>query len=177
MDNTTEYDVLDIDQSIEQEDTELDTEHIETEDSENDIDEVAKLRSENKKLIEIIKRRKEKEAQGSQSQTIIKKQTNNTDTNDSTFKEELKLIAQGYTEEAVEYLKLVSKGAGVSLKEAEENPLFQAFQEKQEAERKAKKAQLGASRGASIKKSVDMSKMSPEDHQRIWMETVAKISQ
>lgn len=175
MDNTTDYDVLDIDQLNEEEETELDTEHIENEESDSEVDEVTKLRSENKKLVEIIKRRKEKEAQGTQS---VKPQTiniNTKDTNQDTFKEELKLLAKGYSDEAVEYLKILSKGSGVSLKEAEENELFQAFQEKQETERKAKKAQLGASRGSSIKKSVDMSKMSPEDHQKAWAEMVSRL--
>lgn len=107
---------------------------------------------------------------------IIKKQINNTEVSDTdTFKEELKLLAKGYTDEAIDYLKILSKGAGVSLKEAEENELFQAFQEKQDAEKKSRKAQLGASRGSAMKKSVDMSKMSPEEHQKAWAETVSRL--
>ena len=53
MDKTTEYNDLDIDQLNEEAETELDTEHIETEEAESEDDEVAKLRSENKKLVEI----------------------------------------------------------------------------------------------------------------------------
>lgn len=165
MDNTTEYDVLDIDQSIEQEDTELDTEHIETEESENDIDEVAKLRSENKKLIEIIKRRKEKEAQAKPTQTqTISKPSN------SITRDEAVLFAQGFSEEDVDYLNVVAKGTGLPLKEAKEHPIFSAYLEKLESEKRNKKASMGASKGSTIKKPVVMSGLSKEEHLKIWRE-------
>jgi len=167
MDKTTEYNDLDIDQLNEEAETELDTEHIETEEAESEDDEVAKLRSENKKLVEIIKRRKEREAQAPQEtkQTINK--TNNTISRDEAI-----LFAQGFSEEDVDHLNLVAKGAGLSLKDAKEHPLFVSYMEKQDMEKKARKASMGASKGSSATKKVDLSNLSEEEHKAIWFKTL-----
>lgn len=170
------HDTVEVEEELDTDVTDLtDAESLDQDDA--DDDKVTLSKSEFKKL----QRRAMayKAMKETDSEPIIKKQINNTETTDKPdmFKEEVKLLAKGYSEEAVEYLKILSKGAGVSLKEAEENPLFEAFQEKQEAERKAKKAQLGASRGAATRKVVDMSKLSPEDHQKAWMEMVSKLGQ
>jgi len=169
MDKTTEYNDLDIDQLNEETETELDTEHIETEEVENEDDEVAKLRSENKKLVEIIKRRKEREAQApqEQKQTITIKQTNN-----AISREEAILFAQGYTEEDVDHLNLVAKGAGLSLKDAKDHPLFVSYMEKQDMEKKARKASMGTSKGSSAVKKPDLSKLSDDEHKDIWFKTL-----
>jgi len=153
-------------------DTDVTTE--DTESAEEVSDEVTLSKSEFKKL---QRRALAYEALKKDGGETITKTTKPTEDTDDTFKEELKFLAKGYSDDAIEYLKVLSRGAGVTMKEAEENPLFQAFQEKQDAERKAKRAQLGASRGSATKKAVDMSKMTPEEHQKAWYEMVSKLGQ
>lgn len=165
MDNTTEYNDFDIDQLNEETETELVTEHDETEEVENDSEELRKLRSENAKLVEIIKRRKEREAQAKPTQT----QTINKPSNSIT-RDEAVLFAQGFSEEDVDYLNVVAKGTGLPLKEAKEHPIFSAYLEKLESEKRNKKASMGASKGSTIKKPVVMSGLSKEDHLKIWRE-------
>lgn len=165
MSNDTEYDVLDIDQLNEETESEVDTEHIENEQVENDSEELRKLRSENAKLVEIIKRRKEREAQAKPTQTqTISKPSN------SITRDEAVLFAQGFSEEDVDYLNVVAKGTGLPLKEAKEHPIFSAYLEKLESEKRNKKASMGASKGSTIKKPVVMSGLSKEEHLKIWRE-------
>jgi hypothetical protein len=167
MSNDTEYNDFDIDQLNEETETELDTEHVETEEVEDDNDEVAKLRSENKKLVEIIKRRKEREAQAPQEtkQTINK-------INNTISREEAILFAQGFSEEDVDHLNLVAKGSGLSIKEAREHPLFVSYMEKQDMEKKARKASMGTSKGSSTTKKVDLSNLSEDEHKAVWFKTI-----
>lgn len=167
MSNDTEYNDFDIDQLNEETETELDTEHVETEEVEDDNDEVTKLRSENKKLVEIIKRRKEREAQAPQEtkQTINK-------TNNTISREEAILFAQGFSEEDVDHLNLVAKGSGLSIKEAREHPLFVSYMEKQDMEKKARKASMGTSKGSSTTKKVDLSNLSEDEHKAVWFKTL-----
>ena len=167
MSNDTEYNDFDIDQLNEETETELDTEHVETEEVEDDNDEVAKLRSENKKLVEIIKRRKEREAQAPQEtkQTINK-------TNNTISREEAILFAQGFSEEDVDHLNLVAKGSGLSIKEAREHPLFVSYMEKQDMEKKARKASMGTSKGSSATKKVDLSLLSDDEHKEVWLKAL-----
>lgn len=170
MSTDTEYDVLDIDQLNEEDETELDTEHIENDESEND-EEVTKLRSENKKLIEIIKRRKERETQSHQSAPT---QTINTNNAQPITRDEAVLFAQGYSEEDVDYLNVVAKGTGLPLKEAKEHPIFAAYIEKLDKEKKAKRASLGTSKGSTIQKEVSLAGISAEEHKNIWKEKMGK---
>lgn len=167
MSNDTEYNDFDIDQLNEETETELDTEHVETEEVEDDNDEVTKLRSENKKLVEIIKRRKEREAQAPQEtkQTINK-------TNNTISREEAILFAQGFSEEDVDHLNLVAKGSGLSIKEAREHPLFVSYMEKQDMEKKARKASMGTSKGSSATKKVDLSLLSDDEHKEVWLKAL-----
>lgn len=172
MSQDTEYNVLDIDQLNEEDETELDTEHIENEDSENDNEEILKLRSENKKLIEIIKRRKERETNSTQSaptQTI-----NNNNNAQPITRDEAVLFAQGYSEEDVDYLNVVAKGTGLSMKEAKEHPIFAAYIEKLDKEKKAKRASLGTSKGSTVQKEVSLAGISAAEHKNIWKEKMGK---
>lgn len=172
MSNDTEYDVLDIDQLNEETESEVDTEHIENEQVENESDEVRKLRSENAKLVEIIKRRKEREAQSHQSSPT---QTINTNQAQPITRDEAVLFAQGFSEEDVDYLNVVAKGTGLPLKEAKEHPIFAAYIEKQANEKKAKKASMGTSKGSTMQKTVSLAGISAEEHKNIWKEKMGKL--
>jgi hypothetical protein len=171
MSQDTEYNVLDIDQLNEEDETELDTEHIENEDSENDNEEILKLRSENKKLIEIIKRRKERETNSTQSKPT---QTINNNNAQPITRDEAVLFAQGYSEEDVDYLNVVAKGTGLSMKEAKEHPIFAAYIEKLDKEKKAKRASLGTSKGSTVQKATSLAGISAADHKQVWLEKMGK---
>lgn len=165
MDNTHDYDALNIDQENEELETEVALEQEQTEESELDNEELLKLRSENKKLTEIIKRRKEREAQnatGSHTEQTINQ------TSSGLSREEAIFIASGYTEDDLNYLNVVAKGTGLPIKEAKEHPLFETYLQKVEADKKAKRAKLGASKGSSTQKPVELAGMTPEEHRKYW---------
>ncbi len=171
MDKTTDYNDFDIDQLNEEAETELGTEHIENDEAESDDEEVSKLRSENKKLIEIIKRRKERETQSHQSSPT---QTINTKQAQPITRDEAVLFAQGYSEEDVDYLNVVAKGTGLPLKEAKEHPIFAAYIEKLDKEKKAKRASMGTSKGSTVQKATSLAGISAEEHKNIWKEKMGK---
>lgn len=62
--------------------------------------------------------------------------------------EELKLIARGLSDEAIDKAKVIAKGTGVSLTEALKDDMFIAYQDKVREEQRKNKAKLGASRGS-----------------------------
>jgi len=167
MDKTISSD-FDTDQTNEEEllETEETLEQDESDESVDDGEELEKLRSENKKLTEIIKRRKERE-----EKTSTSKPTQNSTNNSQTLsREEAILVAGGFSEEDLDYLNVVAKGTGLPIKEAKEHPLFESYLQKIADEKKAKRAKLGASKGSSVNKPVDISGMTPEQHQKYWKE-------
>lgn len=171
MDKTISND-LDIDPKNEEEllEEEESLEQDESDESVDDGGELEKLRSENKKLTEIIKRRKEREEKSSDS-----KPTQNSNSNSQVLsREEAILVASGFTEEDLDYLNVVAKGTGLSIKEAREHPLFATYLDKIAAEKKAKRAKLGASKGSSVNKPVSMAGLTPEQHQKIWKEKMGQ---
>lgn len=85
-------------------------------------------------------------------------------------REEIFLAAQGYTEDDIDQLHAVAKGTGLSLKEAKEHPLFEAYIDKVKADKRAKKASLGASKGSTAKVPVVVTGMTAEDHKKYWKE-------
>jgi multidrug efflux pump subunit AcrA (membrane-fusion protein) len=69
--------------------------------------------------------------------------------NDPQLTEELKLIARGLSDEAIEQAKVIARGKGISLTEAIKDPLFSIYQKDTEEREKKEKAKLGASRGSA----------------------------
>lgn len=165
MDNTTDNDI-NIDPKNDEQllDEELDLEQSDTEESVDDDDELEKLRSENKKLTEIIKRKKEREQKSTEPK--LKQTINNN--NSSLSREEAYLIASGFSLDDIDYLNIVAKGTGLSINEAKEHPIFDAYLEKVKAEKQAKRAKLGASKGSSIHKPQQLAGLSAEDHKKAW---------
>lgn len=68
--------------------------------------------------------------------------------NDPQISDELKLIARGLSDEAIEQAKVIAKGKGISLPEAIKDPLFTIYQEKVKDDERKEKAKLGASKGS-----------------------------
>lgn len=167
MDKPNEYDDINIDQENDELETELDSEQVETEESESDDSELQRLRSENKKLTEIIKRRKERDEKTS---TSTNQSTQTINTGSGLTREEAILIASGMTEEDLNYLNLVAKGAGLPISEAKEHPLFQTYLQKIEDDKKAKRAKLGVSKGSSVHRPKSLAGVTEADHRKAWEE-------
>lgn len=68
--------------------------------------------------------------------------------NDPQISDELKLIARGLSDEAIEQAKVIAKGKGISLPDAIKDPLFTIYQEKVKDDERREKAKLGASKGS-----------------------------
>jgi hypothetical protein len=144
---------------------------LETEEIEETETEVAASESEPKdwqaeaiKLRAILSRKAKKEEKKETSSTPELK------TELSLSRDEVVLLARGYDDEAIKKLKAIATANSTSLSEAENDDMFVAWKEKVDAEKKASKARLGASKGsaqAEAKKSYK-SGMSKEDHKEIW---------
>jgi len=72
--------------------------------------------------------------------------------NDPQLSEELKLIARGLSDEAIEQAKVIAKGKGIALTEAIKDPLFLTYQKDADEKEKKEKAKLGASKGSGESK-------------------------
>ncbi len=139
------------------------TEEVSTGESTIDVE---KLQETNSKLYARAKQaEQELKALRQQAKPVVESvPTNNT----YVSREELDLAIlqtkNGYDEETVEHLKVISKGKGVSLLQAQEDPLFKLMLDKKEQERKQTQAKLGTSRGSSATKQVKIAEMSREEH-------------
>jgi predicted DsbA family dithiol-disulfide isomerase len=97
---------------------------------------------------ELKKQIKELKGQKDYYQSQYKKVKGKPKTTEYLSRDEAMLIAQGYNENDLETLNTISKGKGISLKEAKEDSLFKAYKGNVEKEEKSKEAQLGASGGS-----------------------------
>lgn len=85
--------------------------------------------------------------------------------------EEKILYAQGRTEEQVQYLKKIAAVNGTTLIQAQKDELFENYVSKQEAEAKARKASLGASRGGGTvkaEKGIGSPGLTDAEHKELW---------
>lgn len=134
--------------------------------------EKANTLAENYKIRAEKAERKQKEPRDANQQAENKSVINN-----ALSRDEAILIAKGYDDEALEQLGKVAKATSVSLTEALKDPLFIAWQDKREAEKKAEQARLGASKGSAVssgKPSFVTPGLSADEHKRLWKETMAK---
>lgn len=136
-------------------------------DSSQEID-VEKLKETNSKL---YARAKEAEAELKRLRSQPKAEAKSVpSTNNTNFvsREDLDLAIlqtkNGYDEELIDNLKVISKGKNVSLIQAQEDPLFKLMLEKKEQEMRKAQATLGASRGSTSTTSKKVSEMSREEH-------------
>jgi len=83
---------------------------------------------------------------------------------------ELKLIARGYSDEAIEKAKVIAKGNGTNLLEALKDDMFIAYQTKLKEDQKKEDARLGASTGSG--ESQETSEIRPdmtrEEHEKAF---------
>lgn len=87
-------------------------------------------------------------------------------------REEGILIAKGMDDESIGQLKVIAKGKGISLLEAEKDPLFSTYFEKVQKEKRSEQAKLGVSKGSSYKQDKPTFKpgLTREEHLALWQE-------
>jgi hypothetical protein len=98
-------------------------------------------------------------------------------TNDPPLTEELKLIARGLSDEAIEQAKVIAKGKDIPLPEAIKDPLFAIYQKDAEEKRKKEDAKLGASKGSGESQEeikAFQSGASREEHMEAFKKAVGK---
>lgn len=88
-------------------------------------------------------------------------------------REEAFLIAKGMDEEGINQLQVIAKGKGISLLDAEKDPMFVAYNEQRIKDKKAEQARLGASKGSGSKENKPDFRtkgLSDDEHKRLWQE-------
>ena len=100
--------------------------------------------------------------------------------NDQQLSEELKLIARGLSDEAIEKAKLIAKGKGIPLAEAVKDPDFLLIKEDLDKKEKEEKAKLGANKGSGEgapegeKIKGTESGATREEHKKAFNESIGK---
>ena len=112
---------------------------------ETEVD-VEKLQETNKKLYARLKALESKVKATPKEVTQPKKEINSNV--QSVDMDEVRLIAKGYEEDEISKIKAIAKGNGCSLLDATKDEMFVLWKEKQDAEVKKSKSQLGASKGS-----------------------------
>ena len=168
MEEETKDVAVDTDTEVE-EDTNI-SEEVETSDDSNE-DTVA-LQT---KLDEALKAKSELTARAKKAEEALKASKETPQplpTNNQQLPEELKLIARGLTDEAIDKAKIIAKGNDISLQEALKDDMFIAYQAKVENEKKKADAKLGASKGSgeTPSKSGFKSGMTKEEHKKAFQE-------
>ena len=129
---------------------------------------LAQRDEQNRKLYERAKKAEQK----------LKSQTVNQPPNPNSQEErdELRLVAQGMSDEEIKQAKIIAKGAGVSLSEAIKDPLFTTFQDKLKDEKRKEEAKLHATKGSrqTSEESDIKPYMSREDHKAVWEKSVKR---
>ncbi len=112
---------------------------------------------------------RELKQQGSTTQTHISNQNLSADDVAATV-----LQANGMDTDLIDQLKALSKVRGYkSILEAQADPIFQAIKKTKEDEAKAKKSQLGASKGSPIakkEKNINSGGLTKDEHKALWKE-------
>lgn len=89
------------------------------------------------------------------------------------YEEGILRTSKGYTDEDIQALNVISKGKGISILKAEQDPMFKLhLASKAEAERVAK-AQLGASKGSNTTGKQETPK-TREEHEAMWKERLGR---
>jgi hypothetical protein len=107
----------------------------------------------------------------------LKAQPQPKQTNDPQLTDELKLIARGLSDEAIEQAKVIAKGKGISLTEAVKDPTFLIIQKDLDERERKEKAKLGASKGSGESETEVkgfQSGSTREEHMEAWKKARGK---
>lgn len=171
MEKTNEY--LNEDVVLEEEELETSEDTVDESDSEDD-DSVtlskAELNKLKRKAIAYDHAKTKQEAKPEQKKVI------NNNNNNSASIEETVLKAQGLDEDEIDMLKKVSVISSVSLIDAQKDPVYKLWKEKQEAEEKSKKAAMGTSKGSSSKavKGFNTPGLSEAEFKDLWKQKMGR---
>ena len=145
---------------------EEDTNISEEEVQEETPDLVEELEKERKAKSQILARAKKAE----EVLKILKSKPQENKINDPQLSDELKLIARGLSDEAIEKAKVIAKGKGIALTEAVKDPDFIVIQKDLEEKEKREEAKLGASKGSGESQDATLIKpeMTREEHEEAF---------
>lgn len=91
---------------------------------------------------------------------------------------ELKILkSQGLSDDLLQELRAVAKARGKSLLDTTSDPIFVAIKNEKEAEGKAQKAKLGASKGSGTvkkEKSVSSPGLTDAEHKELWRQQLGR---
>lgn len=171
MENQNEY--LNEDVVLEEEELETSEDTVDESGSEDD-DSVTLSKAELNKL-----KRKAiayDHAKSTQETKPVEKKVITNNNNQSASIEETVLKAQGLEEEEIDMLKKVSVISNVSLIDAQKDPVYKLWKEKQEAEEKSKKAAMGTSKGSSSKavKGFNTPGLSEAEFKDLWKQKMGR---
>lgn len=168
-------DNADIEAEINEEDDALNVEDTE-EESQEETPDVADLQEKNKKL---FNRAKTAETELKTLKAKLAEKDKPVEapqpTNDSLSREEAILIAQGMDEQDLDELKDIAKAKGLPLLKAKDTPIFQAYLDAREAEKKKEKARLSTSKGSQVTEQVDIASLDPDAHKALVKEVMSKV--
>lgn len=132
---------------------------------------VEKLKDTNAKLYERAKKAEaELRALKNAPKPDVKEPTTNQYVSKEEYEVDLLKTAKGYDDETIDHLKAIAKGKGMSLINAQADPLFSLVLAKKEDEAREAKSKLGASKGSGTNTPVAMNKLSREDHMKLVKE-------
>lgn len=122
-----------------------------------------------------VARAKKAEAKAKELETATKPKPKLKTNQEPVFtREEAILVAKGLDESDLDQLHFIAKGKDISLKDAQEDELFVAYQEKKQAEQKRAQAQLGASNGSGRTQQQGVkANMTAEEHKKLWREKMS----
>jgi len=90
--------------------------------------------------------------------------------NNPDLSDELRLVARGLSDEAIEKAKVIAKGNGIPLLEALKDDMFIAYQTKVAENKKREDAKLGASKGSGESQDASVVKpdMTRDEHEKAF---------
>jgi len=141
------------------------TEEVTNDNQQPEVD-VEKLKETNSKL---YARAKEAEAELKKLRSQPKPAQSVPSTNANyVSREELDLAilrtSKGYDDESIDNLQVISKGKGISLIQAQEDPLFKLMLEKKELDMRKAQSNLGASKGSTSNQARKIAEMTRDEH-------------
>lgn len=128
---------------------------------------VEKLQETNSKL---YARAKEAEAELKRLRSQPKPKAESVSTTNANYvsREELDLAilrtSKGYDDEAIDNLQVISKGKGISLIQAQEDPLFKLMLAQKESDMRKAQSNLGTSKGSTSNQARKIGEMTEEEH-------------
>ena len=168
-DDTFQEDELEL-ETVTDESTDEDIFSDEDESHEDDTNDIVKQKDAQIAKLKAILARKTRKLESS-SRPIT--QTNQVP--DELFKEEVTLLAQGYSKDLLEQAKVYANGAKTSLSDALSSPALVALKQKEDATKKRQAASTGASKSppAYVEQKFSTG-MSQEDHKKAWAERMGQ---